>query len=262
MYYPALFDVKRTDIYRPDNSWTALAGMTHKGCGLNVLSYYGLMPQYEAREAAVCLPILGTSVFKVVDFIVYYMRLWDAGWWNEAMMNNSPPDRFKTFIVKRFDLSVGLQVLANFINAIDIPQRQNKFIFFKLYHEALRGTTRELSHVGHIVSYMLIGGAVVYIDPQMGKHQQIDFRFNAEALNSLYGQHDYYKFVDIVYTEFNERAFLGFNERTFRGFVDGAGVVIPRPLEMTYGGRRRRRHANRVTKRRSSPPVKRPYPAH
>lgn len=150
--------------------------MTHKGCGLNVLSYYGLIPQYEAREAAVCLPILGTSVFKVVDFIVYYMRLWDA----TAMMNNTLPSPFKTFMVKRFELSVGLQVLTNFIRAIDFPQRQNKFIFFKLYHEAYRGDTDELSHVGHIVSYTLIGDTVVYIDPQMGKYVPIPITFSAE----------------------------------------------------------------------------------
>ena len=139
----------------------------------------------------------------------------------------------------------------NFIRAIYFPQRQNKFIFFKLYHEAYRGTTRELSHVGHIVSYTLIGDTVFYIDPQMGKYVSIPITFSAGDLNSIYGQVDYYKFVDIVYTEFDERA--------FPGFVDSpAGVVIPRPPEMTYGGRR----ATRVTKRRSSRRVKRPYPAH
>jgi len=61
--------------------WKTLADITHQGCALNVLSYFGIIPQTSAREQTVCLSLKGTSIFKIIDFINLFI--------NETT-NNSP----------------------------------------------------------------------------------------------------------------------------------------------------------------------------
>lgn len=59
------------EVAKLPQDWEALAEMKHQGCGLNVLSFFGIIEENEAREKVVCLNLKGTSIFKIVDYIMY-----------------------------------------------------------------------------------------------------------------------------------------------------------------------------------------------
>lgn len=55
-------------------NWSgALAQIRHKGCGLNVLAFYMFMVQYLARTKTVCLNDDGTSIFRIIEYLDFYL---------------------------------------------------------------------------------------------------------------------------------------------------------------------------------------------
>jgi hypothetical protein len=51
----------------------ALATLQHQGCGLNVLSFYDFLITYHARAKTVCLTLNGTSIFKIIEYLDFYL---------------------------------------------------------------------------------------------------------------------------------------------------------------------------------------------
>jgi hypothetical protein len=65
----------RGDVNIVQNWNPLLWGVDYQGCGLNVLAYYGLLPQEDASSRASVLYKTGTSIYKFIDYISSYYRL-------------------------------------------------------------------------------------------------------------------------------------------------------------------------------------------
>ena len=121
-------------------------------------------------------------------------------------------------------------------------------MFFKIYDTMYQGTsTTKFSHVGHIVSLALKDRKIYFIDPQAQKYIIVGHPFDKKIINDIYGQVDYYKFIDIVYVS---------NDRPLPYVDVYEGTIIPRLPEITHGGgrnstRRRTHHRTRRTKQKA-----------
>ena len=98
-------------------NWNALGGVKEQGCGLNILSYYVLMPVNEARQEMTCL-YKGTSIFKIVQYIA------DG-------LNQSEPNPFLVIRYPLFNdgINIILQLIGNLPN-------ESAFIF-KIYIKSI-----------------------------------------------------------------------------------------------------------------------------
>ena len=134
-------------------SWSALAELHHQGCGLNVLSYYGLIETTSAREAAVCLSVKGTSIFKIIDYI------------NSFAIKNGATNY--GYIISRMPIINGISMIIDFMQSYS--PGYNYAIIFKMYKGAYQsGKDKDkLNHMGHTVSIAKdTYGNIVFIDPQ------------------------------------------------------------------------------------------------
>jgi len=190
-------------VLRTENAfgnWTALAKQKSKGCGLNVLSYYGVIDQQEARNQTVCLSSKGTSIFKIVD-------IYDATRSNKAK-----------YTIIRTTLSRGIGEIFKFIGEFErtTPTQYNYGILFKMYEGLTHPKTHEDTHVGHTISIGVENtGNIFVFDPQsdnvhqenapnllIGTKTQLgDGSALATAcldkIGSLYGTNTY-KYMDII----------------------------------------------------------------
>ena len=74
-----------------DARWeSALVGIKHQGCGLNVLSLYNFMLQGLAREKACVLSMDGTSIFRLVEYLHKYLLLRCNGYLPASSTSNNP----------------------------------------------------------------------------------------------------------------------------------------------------------------------------
>jgi hypothetical protein len=56
-------------VLKNPNLWSAFLGAKHQGCGINVLSVLSIIPENTGREMVACLPITGSTIFKLCDYI-------------------------------------------------------------------------------------------------------------------------------------------------------------------------------------------------
>lgn len=133
--------------------WTALAKQKSKGCGLNVLSYFGVIEQTEARNQTVCLSSKGTSIFKIVDI------------YDDTRVNKS------TYVVVRTTLSRGIQEIFRFLYEFEKRKVDYNYgIVFKMYQGLLQANTNKDNHIGHTISIGIENtGNIFLFDPQSDK---------------------------------------------------------------------------------------------
>jgi hypothetical protein len=136
--------------------WKPLANVKWQGCGLNVLSYYNLLSETEAREQTVCLDVRGTSIFRIIDYI------------HNSNIKDSGQDINKYFVM-RLKMDNAIKILSHFIvNNIELGLN-NYAIIFKMYKDQFipgKETQKEYSEAGHTVSIAFKDLEVAFIDPQ------------------------------------------------------------------------------------------------
>ena len=172
--------------------WAPLAGITHQGCGLNVLSYYNIIETRKAREQTVCLSIKGTSIFKIVDYLNRYIR-------NQGIS-------YSGFMVVRYSLLAGLDIILKFLRLYSPRTNQGYSIITKLYRNQYQPGTQKFSQIGHTVSFARKDQEVYYIDPQSSIIYPIYSNAPVEnivtSIKSLYRVDNMpdFEFIDIIYT--------------------------------------------------------------
>jgi hypothetical protein len=97
---------------------------------------------------------------------------------------------------------VGIAEIARFIKKIGpVPvgrRNRGSFIVFKIYKDNKQPGTENLSQMGHIVSFAIVGNEVAFIDPQAKTFVPIvDFStFNIQSMPTYAG----FNFIDIIFT--------------------------------------------------------------
>lgn len=168
--------------------WDALAKLTKQGCALNVLSYYNILPEIDAREKTVCLTLKGTSIYKIIDYINVYSI-------NKYRYDGK-------YIIFRFSILNGLS-LSIYIAKHNL----DRIVIFKMYGDKMYNG--KPSQIGHTVSIINSGGIIRFIDPQVKKSVNIQLLDRPDAYNQAalflldYFRQEYggvWNYVDIVYT--------------------------------------------------------------
>jgi len=196
-----------------------IPGITYQGCGLNVLSYYNIIPENKAREKMACLDITGTSIFEILDYMNHHFI-------KKGVLNN-------TYIILRLPLAIGIQQLCMFMEAFNTSY--NYAIIVKLYETMLQNGTTNDSHVGHTVSFAKVSGESYFIDPQVGFIQKFNASSDStqitEYLSKTYSKH----FIDIIYTirqtrsQFSEDRPVA-ESNDFNNFIQSSNIkIIYRP---------------------------------
>lgn len=214
-------------------NWQALAGLTHQGCALNVLSFYDLMSTPKARQRAVCLTLKGTSIFRIIDYINYYLSI-TVG---ETM----------NFFVCRTLIDRGLSLINAFMNSY--RPGNNYVIIFKIYKDMVNPSKPdEFSEIGHTLSvaFNIIDGKIWIIDPQLRFSEALSTSSNDELYQKVitnYGSD--FKFVDIIFyaSPIND---TNFSTEPTRYTFPSEGIIADitnnnlilrnRPPNLPYGG--------------------------
>ena len=185
--------------YYASNTWTgALGNLTVQGCALNVLTFYRFMLQTMAREKTFCLSLVGTSIFRIIDYLHFYLthrgdnysdNSQDIGhgliakrlgvelvtfkrdmetWMSYANISKSTSFPLDTkYIVLRFPVINIWDYLQIYLS---YPNIENCTVIVKFYKELRHNY--EYSHRGHTVSFYYetaIGASapsIYLVDPQ------------------------------------------------------------------------------------------------
>jgi hypothetical protein len=209
-------------------AWEALAKQRVVGCGMNVLAYYGIIEQYEARCRVSALPTQGQSIFSVY-----------------TIFHDSKITVPTQFVVVRVSLTNSDAILQQLQT---LPE--NVVTFVKLYAADTMqkaGVTVD-SHVGHTISFIKHRGVVYLVDPQAGVTVPI---YSGAELR----QHTRYtdkEFMDMV---FIARPAIDRTGRTiysvdaFRGLVAHLRGRILSMNGLHWGGKRKK-HKTKRTKQK------------
>jgi hypothetical protein len=214
-------------------NWQALAGLTHQGCAMNVLSYYDLMSLPKARQRAVCLTLKGTSIFRIIDYLNYYLKF-----------SISTPINY---LVCRYNIEYGLTIINSFMNAY--KSDDNYVIIFKIYKDLVNPTKpEEYSEIGHTLSvaFNRNDGYNWIIDPQIQFSEALNNGSNDDLYKKIitnYG--DDFKFVDIIFAA-QSGDNIRFSMEPTRIVVPSEAIIADistghvflrnRPVNVPYGG--------------------------
>ena len=221
-------------------NWSGLAGIKQQGCGLNVLSLYGLIEENKAREMVVCLDMKGTSIYKIVDYI------------------NNYADRIGSinvgYMICRLPFLYGINWLYFFI------QQQHSIkggYIFKMYKDFYQKNTNKFSQIGHTVSFFKdTSGNIFFVDPQQSINILLgDYGININNLSSntflrdFFVQNNYnFNYIDIIFTlkenphDFGNRLIFSKQDLLqntldlFGGTRPGQQEFINRDVTINYGG--------------------------
>ena len=220
-------------------SWTALAKITHQGCGLNVLSFYGLIETKSAREKAVCLTLNGTSIFKIVDYIDDYIK--ESGTENLG------------YTITRTDMQNGIyQILHAIITCLN---ERNSVIIFKIYENYYqKNSSLKFNHRGHTISIAKIAKyhGIYLVDPQISYVTLLHdtettltsktFEHLVESTTKLIKEkYEGKDTIDVIWTvkkpgdHFQEGRYVSTVEVLFRNYPN----ILNRDESIHYGGKKR-----------------------
>lgn len=169
--------------------------VTRQGCGINVLSYYDILPKSKASEKIACLNLVGTPIYEVVNYLDDYVS-------KRGVTNH--------YAIVRYELQAGITALVNFIASFVNPPGSYALIF-KLYDSLLQPDTNKFNQAGHSVSIAVYEGNIFFIDPQaqMSKNVTNEVKTHAAQLTvELVVQYltefiinTYHKnYIDIIFT--------------------------------------------------------------
>jgi hypothetical protein len=225
-------------------AWEALGNIKTQGCGLNVLSYYGIISTTSAREETVCLTSKGTSIFRIMDYINQYYFI------KKYNVNNME------YLILRLEINNGLTILIDFMKKY---KTHNKYaIIFKVYRvniflDKKRGNI--YSEVGHIVSIACYNGEIMYIDPQGSVFINLQGTLE-EQVNQLsnYLLQISFKYIDIIFTYNNRKQPYDSNLPTINkptiqeGINNGNCIIRARQVDLLYGGKNKNNKKNNKKK--------------
>jgi hypothetical protein len=232
--------------------WNALAGLKHQGCALNVLSYFGIIPEEKAREQAVCLDLNGTSIFKIIDYLYTYKVTW----------NIDSPNFIIGFLVRRLPFENAINEMITFIKETQI---NNYCMIFKMY--TMEKFNDKDNHRGHTVAFYCNLGYdglkhVTYVDPQLSEVKDFTEIINSFPTLEAYQKiskilQTYYKdtfhFIDIIYTaqESFENNRLQYSNRII--FDDKSRIsIIKKTPDITHGGKKIQSYSKKIFLKKSS----------
>jgi hypothetical protein len=225
---------------RIKTKWGALAGLTHQGCALNVLSFYGILSEPRARERAVCLTLKGTSIFSIITYIDHYN------------INN-----LGNYAVARLGLSSGIDLIYKFITQYT-PQGESYAIIFKIYDDDTIKNTSKYSEIGHTISVCFDSHTknVWFIDPQAGIYEQLNPQYPNQLYSIITTNFPSKKFIDLILDGDYENNFTNQPTFTFNQLVEAVqqGIIKIRdvPKDMYYGGKKRAVKTKKNTRSRMS----------
>ena len=204
-------------IYKLQN-WETLAGIRYQGCGLNVLSYYNIIDENEAREKITCLPIQGSSIFSLVEYINIFLKKF--------------PDFNNTlgYVVVRYTIPNSFIFLKQLF---DHMKQFNFAIIVKTYSSIYRNGTTSINHIGHTFSFACFQGKYYHIDPQANIFRQIDFSEGTGVSG----------YMDIVFSVTNnvssgELSNIHFTVAQFLQITNDS-TIVEKEQKINYGGGRR-----------------------
>ena len=209
------------------SAWSALARQRNVGCGMNVLAYYGIMKESDARCRVSALPVKGQSIFSVYTIF------------HDAVVIE--PTKFVVVRVPLVNSDAIFQELQQ------IPE--DVVTFVKLYADTIR--KGEDSHVGHTISFIKHEGIVYLVDPQAGGNVKIHSGTELrQHTRDLY--HDK-NFIDMVFIERPTIAREGRTVYSVDQFRRRVGALGGRILSMNglhWGGKRTRKMRKKNKKTR------------
>ena len=156
-YYFALTIVPFAENFRLPENWSALAGQQTIGCGMNVVSYLGLVDEDFARGKTCVLDRYGTSIFKLYDYYV-------------SMHDNKLRNQEERLMIIRINIDTALHWIVTTLSRLD--ETNGYGIMFKMYQE---GQTEK----GHTVAVTKMDGVVTLTDPQLAEIYRIP---NADSI--------------------------------------------------------------------------------
>jgi len=174
--------------------WAPLGTLQNQGCALNVLSFYGLIPQSLARENAVCLPIQGTSIYKIVDYIYNFQRDTGVG-----------------CIICRLPILYGFNWLYYYMKDLCNPIH-NYAVIIKMYNSFYKpGSGFQLSQIGHTVSLSknVRTQVISFVDPQLSHDDKLpdpgitlqNMTTNDKLHSYVQSKyHSHFNYIDIIIT--------------------------------------------------------------
>lgn len=233
----------------PDN-WDALAGLKHQGCALNVLSFFRIITEEDAREKAVCLDLNGTSIFKIIDYLYTYI----------IDRDKSRLESIIGFLVRRLPFETAINEMITFIKETSID---NYCMIFKMYTMAT--FNGKDNHRGHTVAFYCKNEMgqkrITYVDPQLsgsfGFTLQINdptaigriFRSISKLINENYRNSFY--FIDIIYTI--QKGFgMSRSQYGVKYIFDDDYSIIKRTRYITHGGKKIQTHSKKIYLKKSS----------
>ena len=190
--YPYAGDVENKE-------WNALGTIMTQGCAINVLSFYDILPENEARQRVSCLPITGTSIFKILD---YLYNEFDKKFYMSGI---------DSFMIVRYDLRSGIKMLLTMIELFN----ENVVMFIKLYDNKMQNQTTTYSHTGHTISvYFELNKNIIVkmflIDPQINLKVEIESngrsnpksdRFAEGLLATITNAYPSKKYIDLIFVK-------------------------------------------------------------
>jgi len=248
-YYASLTMIQLNT--NPSVNWKSLTDIRHQGCGLNVLSFFGILEKNVARETLLCLSLKGTSIFKIVDYIDYHTK-------NLGIKNDG-------YIIARCDFQTGL---SNIIELMSNYSTADKYcIVFKMYDNDtyFKDTSTKKSHVGHTVAFYKYDNKYYYVDPQ----GEIIREFSISAINIPELENDIkqlyinpnqpnnipkWKFIDLIYTVKIDNKFD--NKRPAIKLASQASnlgcEMLERTEDIRYGGKKLTKKTRKIKSKAKS----------
>ena len=232
------------------NNWDALAGLKHQGCALNVLSFFRIITEEDAREKAVCLDLNGTSIFKIIDYLYTYI----------IDRDKSRLESIIGFLVRRLPFETAINEMITFIKETSID---NYCMIFKMYTMAT--FNGKDNHRGHTVAFYCKNEMgqkrITYVDPQLSGSFEFTLQINdptaigrifrsiSELINENY--RNTFHFIDVIYT-----IQKGFGKSRLQYGVeyifDDDYSIIKRTRDITHGGKKIQTHSKKIYLKKSS----------
>jgi hypothetical protein len=141
------------------DGWNALANRTDQGCGMNLISYFGLISQNDAREITVCLR-KGTSIIEICRYINDFLR---------RQLN-----LVRTFMIRRHALENAIAIIVSALYTSPTDQNGNGrwASLLKIYKTPAH--KEKFSNVGHSIALCIDKEnnkiQISFVDPQLGKN--------------------------------------------------------------------------------------------
>lgn len=260
---------------------TLALGITHQGCGLNVLTFYKFIDAAFAENSVLCLTAKGSSIFNILQYMNYVLtddavndsniiaELYKEEYEKDVPINiteedaeifnriretlNEPrrPTR-NNYIIIRHEIQTHLHVFFNTINSS--PNYRGdlyKAIIVKLYPDLYNPRVPgQFSHIGHTVSFYFTystitnSNTIILIDPQTKNYINV---LNPEF--NKYLEKGGFKYFDVIY---HNDGVIGNTPSEILSSLDQyseTSFIVPFDPRINYGGSKtdRRQQQSRIS---------------